>query len=208
MPWCKSCTSHHVAPMLWRYAGVKAGARLDSGRRYLLGKPGRSPAAAEAVKRFLRFYGPADANDFAAWSGVAGPHARRLWDQVEGDLVEVAVGNRKAWALSEDLSELESPPGANGVRLIPPGDPYLQKPNRPLLAPEAELRKRLFRPVASPGAILRDGRLVGLWRVKAKGRKAEITVEELGRIARKDLDEEAKRIAELRGASGLQLVVD
>jgi hypothetical protein len=67
--------------------------------------------------------------------------------------------------------------------------------------PEPELRKRLFRPVASPGAVLRDGRLAGLWRVKAKGRKAEITVEKLGRIARRGLEEEAQRIGKLRGAS-------
>ncbi len=191
--------------MLWRYAGVKAGARLDSRRRYLLGKPGRIPAAAEAVARFLRFYGPADARDFAEWAGVAGSHAKRLFKRVEGDLSEVAISGRSAWALTADLQELESPPDASGVRLIPPGDPYLQKPNRALLAPEAELRKRLFRPVASPGAVLKDGRLVGLWRVKAKARKAEITVEKLGRIARKDLEPEAKRIADLRGASGLLL---
>ncbi len=89
--------------------------------------------------------------------------------------------------MSEDMDALESPPEAEGVRLLPPGDPYLQKPNRALLTPDAELRKRLFRPVASPGAVLRDGRLVGLWRVKAKGRKAEVTVEKLGRIARADL---------------------
>jgi hypothetical protein len=30
MPWCQSCASNHVAPMLWRYATVKAGVRLDS----------------------------------------------------------------------------------------------------------------------------------------------------------------------------------
>ena len=84
---------------------------------------------------------------------------------------------------------------------IPPGDPYLQKPNRPLLAPDADLRKRLFRPVASPGAVLKDGRLVGLWRAKAKGKKAEVTVEKLGRVSRKDLAEEAQRVAEVRGAS-------
>ena len=59
--------------------------------------------------------------------------------------------------------------------------------------------------MASPGAVLKDGRLVGLWRVKAKGQKAEVTVEKLGRVARKDLEPEAKRIAELRGASGLLL---
>ena len=41
MPWCRGCGSHHVAPMLWRYATVKAGARLDSERRYMMGKPGR-----------------------------------------------------------------------------------------------------------------------------------------------------------------------
>jgi hypothetical protein len=208
MPWCKGCKSHHVAPMLWRYAGVKAGARLDAKRRYVLGKPGRSPAAAGAVKRFLHFYGPADAGDFADWAGIAKPHAKRLWEQVEGDLAEVSVGRRQVWALSEDLNDLESPPDADGVRFIPPGDPYLQKPNRPLLAPEAELRKRLFRPVASPGVVLSNGRLAGLWRVKAKGKKTAITVEKLARVARKDIEEEAHRVAELRGGSELLLVVE
>jgi len=208
MPWCKGCKSHHVAPMLWRYGGVKAGARLDARRRYVLGKPGRSPAAAGAVRRFLRFYGPGDAGDFADWAGVARPHAKRLWEQMEGDLAEVSVGRRQLWALSEDLADLESPPDAEGVRFIPPGDPYLQKPNRPLLAPEAELRKRLFRPVASPGVVLANGRLAGLWRVKAKGKKTEITVEKLARLACGDIEEEAHRVADLRGGSGVLLVVD
>jgi hypothetical protein len=207
MPWCKGCKSHHVAPMLWRYGGVKAGARLDAHRRYQLGKPGRSPAAAGAVRRFLHFYGPADAGDFADWSGVARPHAKRLWEQVEGELAEVSVGRRRLWALDEDLKALESPPDADGVRLIPPGDPYLQKPNRPLIAPEDELRKRLFRPVASPGVVLASGRLAGLWRAKAKGKKTEISVEKLARLARKDVEQEAHRIAGLRGGSELLLVV-
>jgi uncharacterized protein YcaQ len=174
----------------------------------VLGKPGRNPAAAEAVKRFLHFYGPADAGDFADWTGVAKPHAKRLWAQAEGDLAEVSIGRRNAWALSADLNDLESPPDAEGVRLIPPGDPYLQKPNRPLLTPEAELRKRLFRPVASPGVVLSNGRLAGLWRVKAKGKKTEVTVEKLGRVARKDIEAEAQRVADLRGGSELLLVVD
>jgi hypothetical protein len=62
--------------------------------------------------------------------------------------------------------------------------------------------------VASPGAVLKDGRLVGLWRVKAKDRKAMITVERLGRFARSALDEEAQRVAALRGASEAILVID
>jgi Winged helix DNA-binding domain len=207
LPWCRSCRSHHVAPMLWRYATVKAGARLDSERRYRMGKPGRTPAAGEAVRRFLGFYGPANPGDFAEWAGLAKPHAQRLWGAVAGDLAEVAVGKGKGWLLSADVGALESPPGAKGIRLIPPGDPYLQKPNRPLLAPDPKLRRRLFRPVASPGAVLRDGRLAGLWRVKAKGRRTELTVEKLGRLARRDLEREAERVAELRGAAEAALVV-
>ena len=200
MPWCKGCGSHHVAPMLWRYATVKAGVRLDSERRYTAGKPGRTPAAREAVRRFLGFYGPATPGEFAEWAGLARTHAQRLWDDAASDLAEVRVGKRAAWLMQEDAGALGAPPAAEGVRLLPAGDPYLQKPNRPLLAPDAELRKRLFRPVASPGAVLIDGRLTGLWRVKAKGRKAEIDVEPLERLRRADLEEEAQRVAQLRGA--------
>jgi hypothetical protein len=221
MPWCKGCGSHHVASMLWRYGVVKAGVRLDSDRRYVPGRPGRAPAAARAVERFLHFYGPSTVGDFADWAGIAKSHAERLWKQVEADLTEVPVGRAtgqgngratgrstdKAWALTRDIGALESPGDAVGVRLLPPGDPYLQKANRPLLAPDAELRRRLFRPVASPGAILKDGRLVGLWRVRAKGRNSEITIEKIGRIAKADLEAEASRVAELRGASGLELLV-
>jgi hypothetical protein len=63
-----------------------------------------------------------------------------------------------------------------------------------------KLRKKLFRPVASPGAILEDGKLVASWRVKAKGSKSQITVEKFGRIALEDLKDEAQRVAALRGS--------
>jgi Winged helix DNA-binding domain len=190
MPWCRSCGSHHVAPMLWRYATVKAGVRLDSRRRYRSGKLGRTPAASEAVRRFLGFYGPARPADFADWAGLAKSHAQRLWDQVADDLTDVPG---TGWLAGEDIGALESPPEAQGIRLLPPGDPYLQKPNRALLAPDPGLRKRLFRPVASPGAVLRDGRLAGLWRAKA----GKVTVEKLGPLPRADLDEETERVVEL-----------
>jgi len=207
MPWCAGCGSHHVAPMLWRYATVAAGARLDGERRYVAGERGPVPEASEAVRRFLRWYGPAAPGDFAEWAGVARPHGKRLWQAVAGELTEVRLGRRATWLLSEDLGALESPPAADGVRLLPPGDPYLLKPNRALLAPDPELRKRLFRPVASPGAVLVDGRLAGLWRTKAKGRKLELTVEPLADLDREPLAAEARRVAELRGAADLALVL-
>jgi hypothetical protein len=207
MPWCRGCRSHHVAPMLWRYATVVAGVRLDSGRRYTMGRPGPAPAASEAVRRFLGVYGPATPGDFAEWAGLARSHGRRLWDEVTAELAEARVGTRKGWILREDGGALESPPAARGLRLLPPGDPYLQRPNRALLAPDPGLRSRLFRPVASPGAVLVDGRLAGLWRVKAKGRTAQVTVEGLGRLPRRALEAEAERVAALRGAAAAALVL-
>ncbi len=54
--------------------------------------------------------------------------------------------------------------------------------------------------------VLRDGRLTGLWRVNVKGRKAVVTVEKLGRLPRGDLEEEAQRVAELRGAAEAAVV--
>jgi hypothetical protein len=207
MPWCKGCGSFHVAPMLWRYATVQAGVRLDAERRYVAARPGRTPKAAHAVRRFLAAYGPARPSDFADWAGIAKPHAGRLWDAVADDLEEVRLGTDRRWVLREDLGELESPRTAAGIRLLPPGDPYLQVPNRPLLAPDPALHKRLFRPVASPGGVLADGRLAGLWRAKAKGRRTELTVEALGRLPRGPLEEEARRVAELRGSAELDLVL-
>ena len=200
MPWCRGCQSHHVASMLWRYGTVAAGVRLDAARRYRLARPGRAPPAHEAVRRYLRWYGPGTPAGFGDWAGLVKPHARRLWDEVAGELDQVRVGKQDAWVLREDADALQSPPAASGLRLLPPGDPYLQLPNRPLLAPDPQLRKALFRPVASPGAVLHDGRLRGLWRVKAKGKKAEVTVDALGRLPRGPLEEEAQRVADLRGA--------
>ena len=206
LPWCKGCESHHVAPMLWRFAGVRAGMRCDAGRRFLLARRRKTtPEPAEAARRFLRFYGPATPKDLGAWAGIARSHARRLWEEIEGELAEVRVEDRRAWLLADDEADLASPAQAQGVRLLPPRDPYIQAPDRATLAPDPELRKRLFRPVADPGAILQDGRLAGLWRTRAKGKRMQIEVEELGRLDREALQAEADRIAAVREARSAEV---
>lgn len=205
LPWCKGCKSHHVAGTLWRFALVKAGARCDSQRRYVLGDPGYSPEPGEAVRRFLGFYGPATANDFAAWTGVARGHARRLWREIEQELVQVKLDGRRTWLLEKDVAELDSPPETRGLRLLPPRDPYLQQMDRATLVPDPDLRKRVFRPVASPGAVLQDGNLAGLWRGRARGKRLEVEVERIGKIDRDALEAEADRIAQLRGSDAADL---
>jgi hypothetical protein len=207
MPWCNHCKSHHVLASLWRYALVLLGARRNSSRRYVLAEPGETPAAAEAVRCFLRFYGPATGQDLQAWAGLGRVQARGLWEQVEDDLVDLEVDGRPAFLLASDLQELDTPPAIRGLRLLPPGDPFLQKPNRAALIPDAAVRKRAFRPVGSPGIVLQDGRPVGLWRARGRGKRLELEVERLAPINREALEAEAQGVAELRGADGIVLAV-
>lgn len=200
LPWCEGCASHHVAPMLWRFGGVQAGMRFNSRRRFVLGDPGETPEGAEVARRFLRYYGPSTAKELGAWAGLAEAHARRLWGQLAGELAEVRLGGRRLWLLAADEPALASPPQAAGVRLLPARDPYLQHPDRTALTPDPAVRRRLFRPAGGPGAVLQDGRLAGLWRVRARGRRTEVEVEELERIDREALEREAAGVAELRGS--------
>ena len=52
-------------------------------------RPMLRTSAADAVRHFLRFYGPADTTAFTDWAGVAKPHAKRLWKQVEDELAKM-----------------------------------------------------------------------------------------------------------------------
>lgn len=203
LPWCQGCGSHHVSPMLWRWALVRVSARRDSQHRYVPGEAGVAGSAAEVARRLLRFYGPATVDELEAWAQLARSQARRLWQEIEGELVEVDGG----CLLAEDAAALESPPKVEGLRLLPPGDPFLQRPNRATLVPDPALRKRVFRPVGSPGVVLQDGELAGLWRPRARGARLELELERLGRIDRDALTAAAERVAELRGAREVRLSV-
>ena len=207
MPWCKGCKSHHVMPMLWRYALVLLGARRNTSRRYVLGEPRETPPGAEAVRRFLRFYGPATRQDLGAWAGLGRAQARRLWEDVEQELVEVEVDGHRAFLLATDRDALEFPPAIRGLRLLPPGDPFVQQPNRAVLVADPDILKRAFRPVASPGVVLQDGRLAGFWRARARGKRLQLAVEQLARIDRDALEAEADRVARLRKGDGAVLTV-
>ena len=111
------------------------------------------------------------------------------------------LGPRPAWVAGG---------GPRGARLAAAGPGRPAAPaRRPVPAahqPAAPRSRRgraqaLLPAVASPGGLLADGRLAGLWRTKARGNKIEIAVERLGRFKRAGLEEEAQRIADLRGAA-------
>lgn len=207
LPWCKGCKSNHVSPMLWRYAGVVVGMRLNSERLYRSGKPGRKRKSADLARAYLGFYGPASVKGFAEWARLAPRQAKRVWSEIDDELELVDWEGGKGWVLSADVRALSSPRSASGTRLIPARDPYLQQ-DRETLVPDAAVRKKLFRPVASPGAVLRDGALAATWKAKA-GKKGvlEFSVERLSPLDRGELESECERVAKLRGFASIALKV-
>ena len=96
------------------------------------------------------------------------------------------------------------------MRLLPRSDPWLLARDRELLVPDGARRKALWKVLGSPGGLLVDGEVVGTWRVRTSGARIDLTVEtfeDLPRRARRDLDDEAERLAAGRGADDLRLEV-
>jgi hypothetical protein len=97
------------------------------------------------------------------------------------------------------------------VRLLANLDPLHAGRDRELLAPAADVRKRIWKVLGGPGVVLVDGEPRGLWRAAKKGTRLVVTVEPLGGrfapAAQDAIAAEAERIAPFRGAQTAQVQV-
>jgi hypothetical protein len=135
-------------------------------------------ALAELTRRYLGAHGPATPADLAAWAGIAAGRARRGFELVAGELVEVEAAGAAAWTLA---GARVPRPGRGGpsVRLLYRFDDYLLGwRGRDLV-----LTPRFARRIQAGGgwihpAVLVDGRVVGTWRLAAKaGGRLTVAVE-------------------------------
>lgn len=173
--------------------------------------PAVDPALARAdlLRRYLHAYGPSTRRDFAAWVGVRAGDTDCWWDLVEDELTAVEFGGT-AWILTEDLGALQSTPMPNGVRLLPPRDPYTQLRDHETVLDKA-LHRQVWKTIGEPGTVLADGRITGTWRARRSGRKLAITITTFGSLPDRDkapLQAEAERIGTLRGASSVAVGFD
>jgi hypothetical protein len=209
--WCQRCRSRHVRETLFRAAGAAGAYAVEprSGRGVTLRRldlPDPDPEAArlELARRFLRCYGPATPADLAGWALTGLPDARRRWAALAAELAEVAWADRTGSVLTDDAIRLRRGTLPSGVRLLPPGDPYLQARERELLVGGATHRRQVWPSIAAPGVLLLDGALAGTWRAQKKGTILHLQVAPFGRLAaaaRAPLDAEADRLAALRACS-------
>ena len=164
---------------------------------------------AELLRRYLHAYGPSTRGDFASWIGVRSREGESWWNLLEDELTEVDFG-RRTWVLTEDLDALQSPPTPTGVRLLPPRDPYVQGRDRETII-DKQFHSDVFKTVGEPGTVLVDGRIIGTWRARKKGKNLSVSVTAFGRLSahtKKSVEAEAKKVASLRGAAAVEVDVD
>lgn len=166
-------------------------------------------ARAELLRRYLHSYGPSTRADFAAWLGIRAGDTEPWWSPVAGELTQVEAG-RTSWILTEDLAALRSQSMPEGVRLLPPRDPYSQLRDRNTIV-DRKFHREVWKMIGDPGTVLAGGRIAGTWRPRRSGRRLIIAVKTFepmpGRI-KEGVQDEAEQIAPLRDASSVEVEFD
>lgn len=223
--WCRPCDAQHVSALVFQPAAFQAGLALDTGARALVlrsldGWPTDTGpdvgAATRHLRRLVDLHGPLVPGDLAA---LVGTSVRALRPALPEDLVPVEVDGRKVLATPSLLVLLADAAveerAAATVRLLPPGDPWLQSRDRELTVPDAARRKDVWRILGNPGAVLAGTEVVGTWRAKAGprragGRRDDVTVTPAGALddgVLAALEDEARRVALARDADDVRLEV-
>ena len=136
--------------------------------------PSGDDALAELARRYFAAFSPATATDFGAWSGL--PHSRAV-GLIRDELTAVDVDGRPGFR----LGAVEP---ARGVALLPAFDNYLVGyRDREAMLTEA-LRPLVYHGGMIYPSVVRDGRVVGTWRLDRTRDPAVVTVEPFATLPR------------------------
>jgi hypothetical protein len=144
---------------------------------------GVDEARAGLLRRFLSAFGPADAHDFAKWSGLKTSDAKSVAASLGDEIVQVSVDGAPGLIRSVDLEALEnSRLDPEAIRLLGPFDSFLLAHATKDHLVDPRHYKRVYRAQGwiSP-VVLRGGAIVGVWFPAAKGKRVTLGVEPFGR---------------------------
>jgi len=158
-------------------------------------------AQMELLRRYLHCYGPATEEGFSQWAGICREQAANMWATIQGWLVRVECQHRDSWILEEDAGKFtQRRMLPEGVRLLPPNDPFLQLAERNYLVQGKQLYRYFWKSVDNPGMLLFDGQCVAGWHMRTEGDKAYFTIDDvglaIGRVTQSELDTAAAQLAQ------------
>ena len=141
----------------------------------------------ELARRFLHVAGPATAAQLQWFTDGSRADAEATLAAIAGELTEVEVNGQARWLLSADAGLLAAAPPASGLRLLPPGDPYLARADKELLVADAGRRAEVWPRAPAPGVLVVGGEIAGTWR----RRGPKITMWPWRAVPRDRVEEEA-----------------
>ncbi len=222
---CNPCNATHPWESPFRMAALQAGLELRPGTsppvlQRIAGfdpplfarRGGAADSPFDVVRNYLRFYGPAGPKEVAGYLDAPVKEVAAHWPD---DAVPVRVtgmpeapGARSM--LAEDLDIAGASPDRRGiVRLLGPFDGYLQLRDRPTLVDDTAHAKDLWRVLGRPGAVARDGEIIGTWRPRASGNNLTVRLQPwlpTGKAQRAEIADQAERLATLRGLEFTELI--
>jgi len=213
--WCPSCRVRHVHEQLFRLAALPAGLEIEQGAEPLTfvpmkrwpGVPKKTAGPERVVAAYLRLLGPAAPADAAGFIGTRPAQVRAMWPE---DVAEVRIGAKRAFITEDRVDALRTAVPIEGVRLLPPSDPFLQARDRELLVPDKVQRSKLWANLGRMGAVLADGDIAGMWRARLSGKRLGVTVtpfvDKVSKRAQALLEDEAERMATVRGVSSAAVI--
>ncbi|MBD0323970.1 MAG: winged helix DNA-binding domain-containing protein [Aldersonia sp.] len=212
---CRPCNATHSFEQPFRIAALQAGLELEpdtsppvlrriSGLRApMFGKPGTTADPQfDVVRGYLRFFGPAGPREVAAYADAPIAAVKAHWPS---DTVRVHVdGHGDGEILAEDAAAAAAGPERAGrVKLLGAFDPWLQLRDREFLVPDAARAKDLWRTLGRPGAVVRDGEVIGTWRPRTSGGRFTLIANpwtKWSRVVTDAVGEQAELLARYRGA--------
>ena len=213
--WCRVCEATHMYEMPFRLAALHAGLELEAGTSPPVLRPvpglrasvtGAAPEdpdpACDVVRGGLHLLGPSTPKLVALFLDASLTAVKAAWPT---DVTEVDVEGESRSLLDGDADLLDGgldAGGLRGTRLLGSHDLFLQARDRELLVDDPARAKALWPVIGRPGAVLVDAAVVGLWRPRKKARRLDIAVELWRREStrlRREIDEQAERLAEHRG---------
>jgi uncharacterized protein YcaQ len=178
--------------------------------RALAKPPPRAEAMRTLVRRYLQAFGPATAEDCAAWSGLRISEIRAAFAALEKELVDVETEGKRRFLLTSQREWLDEPPPKTkspDVHLLAAFDTLLMGYHATGGARDLTLDARYAAHVLPGGGMLRptlvvDGRLRATWRAERKGQGLEITLtpfEPLPKNAQRAIEKDAQDVARFLG---------
>jgi uncharacterized protein YukE len=160
----------------------------------------RDEAIGTLITRYLYAYGPATAQQFAQWIGAPPAWANDHFERHTRKLTEISFDGASAWVADRDTAMPTKEDVEGSVLLLPYFDAYVVGSHpRDRLFP-GPAATRALAPSGQAGnypVLLIDGVVAGVWHQRRSGRKIEVTVEPLTRLAadkRRALQTQVERI--------------